>query len=53
MLWLLVDRVLQSPWFVTLLVSAIALQGALWLHARWERRRTARAHDASQPYSWD
>ena len=34
LVWLLVDRALQSSWIVTLLVSAIALQGALWIHAR-------------------
>jgi hypothetical protein len=53
LIWLLVDRALQSSWVVTLLVSAVALQGALWMHARWERRRRARAHDSSRPYSWD
>jgi hypothetical protein len=53
LVWLLVDRALQSSWIVTLLVSAVALQGALWIHARWARRRQARGHDASRPYSWD
>jgi len=48
-LWVLVDRTLPGPWIVTLLVSAIVLQGALWLHARWVRHRQARALDRLSP----
>ncbi|WP_270029276.1 hypothetical protein [Solirubrobacter phytolaccae] len=53
LVWLLVDWALQTSWLVTWLVSAIALQGALWVHVRWARRRQARARDASRPYPWD
>ena len=49
--WALVDFLLPGPWFVALLVAALIVNAALWLHGDWRRRRAGRAVDPTRPYS--
>ena len=49
--WAVVEFALPGPWFVTLLVTAAAVNVLLWFHGRWDRRRKARALDRTRPYS--
>ena len=51
LVWVAIERAFSGPWFVTLLIAAVAVNALLWAHARWARRRAARAIEPGHPYS--
>jgi len=51
LVWVVIDRALSVPWFVTLLIAAVVVNALLWAHGRCARFRAARALQPGHPYS--
>ena len=51
LVWVAIERAFSGPWFVTLLIAAVAVNALLWAHGRWVRYRAARALQPGHPYS--
>ncbi len=51
LVWVVIERAFSAPWFVTLLIAAVAVNALLWAHARWARHRAAHALEPGHPYS--